>query len=223
MKRLRVVSFNVKVGRNPKAVVRSIQRIARRHKVDVFLLQEAGGYIDALADMDGWQLVAAKGQGEARGNPMLVRDGLDVQRHRAIRCETPWTGPKQGQPHRGRVFPVATIDGWLMVNVHRTRPGWSPGGKAFAEESDRLLELADRTDGPLVMAGDQNIGTRPGGDRARHTPWALAQAIGARIVTTTTGRIDYAICRDVTGTAKQLRSRYGSDHYPVLLELKREN
>ena len=222
MNRLRIVTFNVKVGRRPKVVARKIQRIARRHRVDVFLLQEAHGYIAALRDLPGWHLVAAKGQGEARGNPMLVRDTLPLQRRRAIRCHTPWTGPKAGRHHRGRVFTVADVAGWRLVNVHRTRPGWSPGGGAFTEEHDRLLDAALDADGPLVIAGDQNIGTRPGGDRGPETPWALAEAIGGRIVTTTEGRIDYAVTRGVGGFARQL-GKYGSDHAAVLFVLTKEH
>ena len=121
----------------------------------------------------------------------------------------------------GRVFTAADVDGWRLVNVHRTRPGWSRGGAAFAEEYDRLLDLARRTDGPLVVAGDQNIGTRKGRDRAAHTPWALARAIGARIVTTKPGVIDYAIARGARGRAKRL-GKYGSDHHAYRFDLTKE-
>ena len=216
--RLRVVSWNTKVGRRPRVVARKVRRIARRHDVDVFLFQEAAAYIGALRDLPGWRIVTARGEGEARGNPMLVRTEFDVDRLPAIRCEIPWTGPKAGRHHRGRVFTVAEVDDWTFVNVHRTRPGWSKDGAAFAEESERLLDVAENTEGRIVLAGDQNIGTRSGGDRARHTPWALAQAIGAKVITTTAGRIDYAICRGATGFAREL-GRYGSDHNAVLFVL----
>jgi endonuclease/exonuclease/phosphatase (EEP) superfamily protein YafD len=217
-RRLRIITHNVRVGRRPKVVARKVRRMGRWHRADVIMLQEAHGYIDALRDLRGWRLITAFGPGEVRGNPMLVRNNRDPVRRSPIRCQTPWTGPKAGRPHRGRVFTVAEVGGWLLVNVHRTRPGWSRNGAAFAEEHDRLLELADTTTGPLVIAGDQNIGTRPGPDRSRNTPWALARSIGANVVTTTAGRIDYAIARGADGRARQL-GRYGSDHNAVLIVL----
>lgn len=219
MNRRRVVIWNTKVGRRPLEVVRAVQRIAHETDAQVFMLQEAHGYVEALRRLAGWNVVVANGQGEAQGTPILVRAGLDYRRHHAIRCNNRWVGPKAGQRHRGRVFTVATVEGDLYVNVHRTRPGWSQFGAAFAEEYRRLHDLALDTDGPLVMAGDQNIGTRLGGDRGRNAPWELAQSIRGRVVTTTPGRVDYAVVRGLYGDAEQL-DEYGSDHHAVLLTLK---
>ena len=150
---------------------------------------------------------------------MLVRDGLPLRRRTAIRCQIPWRGPKQASRTVAACSPSPTSTAVRFINVHRTRPGWSHNSEAFTEECERLEEAAARFDGPLVIAGDQNIGTRPGSDRGPNTPWALANDIGGRIVTTTPGRIDYAIVRGVTGRAKQLRLSYGSDHRPVMLTL----
>lgn len=211
------IIWNTKVGRRPDVVAREVARMARIYDVGVFMLQEAHGYIDALRDLRDFRLIVANGQGEAQGNPILVRDGIPFTRHHAIRCQHPWTGPKHGKPHRGRVYTVATIDGALYIDVHRTRPGWSAGGAAFAEEYDRLLARATGAE-KAVLAGDQNIGTRPGGDRGRHTPYALSQALGGRIITTTPGRVDYAITVGLRGKAQEL-GMYGSDHHAVLLDL----
>jgi endonuclease/exonuclease/phosphatase (EEP) superfamily protein YafD len=214
----RAVTWNTKVGRRPAAVVDGIQQIHRETDALVFLLQEAHGYVETLRRLPDWNLAVANGRGEAQGTPILIHRDLHYRRHHAIRCRTRWVGPKAGRPHRGRVFTVATIEDVLWVNVHRTRPGWSKRGGAFAEEYQRLLDLARDTDGPLVMAGDQNIGTRLGGDRGKNTPWELAQTIRGRVVTTTPGRVDYAIVRGLEGTAQQL-GEYGSDHGAVLLTL----
>lgn len=216
---IRTVIWNTKVGRRPAVVAREVARLGRLYNVDVFMLQEAHGYIDALRDLDGYRLIVANGQGEAQGNPILVRTGIPATRRHAIRCTHTWTGPKAGKRHRGRVYAVATIDGVLFIDVHRTRPGWSPAGVAFAEEYDRLLDRAYGA-GQAVLAGDQNIGTRPGGDRGRHTPYALSEALNGRIITTSPGRVDYAVAVGITGQAKEL-GMYGSDHHAVLLTLNR--
>lgn len=212
----RTLLWNTKVGRRPHVVARETARIARLFDADTILLQEAHGYIDALRDIDGYRLFVANGKGEAQGTPILIRVGLPAVRRHAIRCTHPWTGPKQKQPHRGRVFTVAGIPDLTYIDVHRTRPGWSPGGVAFREEYDRLLDRANRIDGPLLIGGDQNIGTRPGSDRGPHTPWALAKAIGGKVITTSPGRVDYAIVRGLTGTAVE-KGLYGSDHHAVLI------
>ena len=208
--KLRAVTWNCKVGRRPKRVARMVRKIIRRERPDVIALQEAHGYIDVLRRIKGYTLVVASGRGEDRGNPMLIRNTRRVTERAPIRCETPWTGPKAGKRHDGRVFTVADVDGVRFINVHRTRPGWSRGGAAFAEEYRRLLDNAGRYDGPVVILGDQNIGTRHS-DRYRNTPWALARALGAQIVTTTPGRIDYAIVQGGDGRADG-GPRLGSDH-----------
>ena len=114
--RMRLVTWNVKVGRRPKRVARMVRRIIRRHRPDAILLQEAHGYIAALRDIRGYELIVADGHGEERGNPMLIRD-RHARRLPAIRCRTAWTGPKAGKHHRGRVFTVADGILWLWSLV----------------------------------------------------------------------------------------------------------
>lgn len=216
----RLILWNAKVGRRPAEVVRAVRSMAREHDADGFLLQEAAGYFEALRDLPGWDAVAPRGKGDARGNIILAPERSHVERRHAIRCRLDWTGPKHGKHHDGRKMPVADVDDWRYVSVHRTRPGWSKGGLAFAEEFERLAEVADRTRIPLVLGGDQNIGTRPGADRGRHTPFALARRIGGTIITTHPGNVDYVIVRGLTGKAWEL-GEYGSDHNAVLVTLRR--
>lgn len=215
--RRRIITWNTKVGRRPARVLRMLRKIVKQHRPHVIVLQEAAGYVDALHDLPGYDVFTPRGTGEARGNVILVAADIPTERLPSIRCHFPWTGPKAGMRHPGRVFPVAEPGGWTIANVHRTRPGWSHNGAAFAEEHDRLLDL-EHTTGPLVIVGDQNIGTRTGSDRARNTPWALAQKLDAGIVTTTPGHIDYAIVRGVDGFAEEL-GKFGSDHNAVLFTL----
>lgn len=220
--RRRIVTHNVRVGRRGSEVRANVRKLARRYRPHVITLQEARPYIDDLRDLRGYKLFTPKGKSSEAGNCItLMREPSAAGEYvkKALRLHTRWRGPKAGKEHPGRVF-LAVSDGlWTVVNVHRTRPDWSAGGKAFAEEFGALLASAESTEGVWVCVGDQNIGTRPDDKRMKYGPWQLARRIRAEVVTTSPGHIDYAIARGADGKAKRL-GHYGSDHAAVLIKLK---
>lgn len=227
-RRRRIITWNAEVGRPGRAVRHAVMRMIREHNPDRIDLQEARGYRDDLADIPGYTLYSPRGKSMEAGNCIaLIRDdrtGAGTVRKRALRLKVRWHGPKAGKEHPGRIFLETREPDWTFVGVHRTRPEWSPRGAAFAEEYGALLGSAQRAAerGDLwVCVGDQNIGTRPGRDRALHDgPWRLAETIGGRCITTTPGRIDYAVVGPrLKGKAKQLGD-YGSDHNAVLIKIK---
>lgn len=222
---LRVLTWNTEVGRNGADVLKALRFMAQHYRPDVIALQEARPYRDEVARLHGYTAYYPKGKsGEAGDTITLLRDPAVARAvsvvMRALRMKSQWHGPKAGKLHHARIFPEVTRDWFTVVNVHRTRPSWSADGAAFVEEDKALSQSAEESPTDVwICVGDQNIGTRPGDKRLAHGPWALAKAIGANVITTDPGHVDYAIGRGVRGTARRL-DNHGSDHGAVLIDLE---
>lgn len=226
-RRVKILTWNAKVGRNGETVLRAVRNMARWHRPWVICLQEARGYRDELARLRGYELQAPTGPTGEDGNCVtLVRLPVKNPRlrrvWRVLRLRRGWRGPKRGLPHAGRRFLETRLSWITVVNLHRTRPGWSDGGRAFAEEYEALLDSCERRSTPAwVCVGDQNIGTNPADKRMRWSPWQLHVRIGGRVITTLARHIDYAVGVGVTGKAKRL-AKHGSDHNAVLITLRQD-
>lgn len=222
---LRVISWNAEVSRSGAAVLKALRYMARRYRPDVIVLQEARPYRDEVQQLHGYSAFIPHGKsGEAGDTITLLRDPAIARAvsavMRVLRMRSQWHGPKAGKLHHARIFPMVTRGWFTVINVHRTRPSWSADGAAFVEEDKALRDAAEEcpTD-VLLIVGDQNIGTRADDKRLEHGPWALAKAIGARVITTDPGHVDYLLGRGVRGEARRL-DNHGSDHAAVLFDLE---
>lgn len=220
---IRCLSWNTKVGRDAGKVARDLAGIldAQGHP-HVVTLQEASGYIKALRKtIGGYRVIAAAGWKEAGQNVVLVRKDVPVTPLTTLRMKLRWVGPKHGLRHPGRTWPIVDIGGskdWRIVGIHRV-PIRGKNPKAWSEEHAALVRLAKRPASrsrALVLIGDQNA---PAGDRDRLSPAALADDIGARVITTG-AKVDYALVRGATGTGNR-HGDHGSDHPLVSVKLTR--
>lgn len=222
-RRLRLLIWNCKVGRRPRRVRKALQKFIKAKNPHAIMLQEAQGYIAELGKIKGYRLVHASGPGEVRANVILVRCDIPATYRGAIWCSEPWTGPKAGKAHRGRVMPVVDLGSrWRLPCVHRTRPGWSKGSKAFIEEYNKLLASARSTPPSMAWAagGDHNLGTRKGSDRGKYTPWAMARALRGRIGQASPGRVDMVITHRARIIRVQQLAKRGSDHNALFCVLQ---
>lgn len=186
---------------------------------EVLCLQEVWGWAERV---QGYTRVQAPRDRfphrEARSTQLLVRrKGTRIVRRGARDAGgTWWTGPKHGVHHPPRVFPLAAVleedtdVTWDAIGVHRTRPPWSPDGKAYKAEHRTLTEWAhDRPRGPVVFLGDHN------GDEAAE---ALADSVGGHAHLR--GVDGYVVRGAVVAGLHRVQGDYGGDgHRPVLARL----
>jgi hypothetical protein len=233
--RLRVVAWNVRVGRRPEEVARQLALALSSIRADVVVLNEAAAYVPALRQAlahGEWKAWHAWGWAEARNVVVLTRRGLPVRRTVPIRNWRSWVGPLARRPHVGRTFLLVDVGlHWRIVAVHRTpggprgghprdSRGYGPNAEAWAEEHRRLVRLSARPGSvrrSLVIVGDQNCEAL---DPDPLSIGGLADAIGGAVVTTHT-KVDHAVVRDATGRGRR-HDYFGSDHPLVSYDLIRK-
>lgn len=205
----RVIAWNARVGRKPRRVARSVKRMARWHKVDVFVLLEASTYADALREkMPDWHIF-----GQSTDALVLIRRGseftMDVIQH-----DVAWRGPKLHIDHTGRRWPIIDFGTWQLACLHRV-PGGPMGGttldgfnkRAWGQEAVLLRTTARAATVPTLFVGDQNATVMQ--------MMAWVREAGGRVVRTGL-KVDWAwLVGKAQVTAKAL-GRHGSDHHAVL-------
>lgn len=178
---MRALTFNPWIGqdetddRDGRDLLDNVVRLLRTaDHPEVAALEEVWDWSERVPDYRRVQAPRTRfPHREARSTQLLVRRDLDIVGVGARQAEGgPWTGPKHGIQHPARVFPRVTFRDdrdpavrWDVVGVHRTRPPWSPEGRAYRGEHRTLVDWThDRKSGPVVLLGDHN---GPMGDLAR--------------------------------------------------------
>lgn len=224
---MKVVAWNIKGSRGlsragRRQVASEVSQLLTAEPLAFASLESLGSLAALRRALDG-RYRKVSGRGVEGGSTRLYVSKLGVIRDRGlIRTKRVWFGPK-GRPHRGRVFPWATIgcDG-LRVTVVAVHLPWV-GGRRFKARNERaysecmaaLADFAAHHDGPVVIVGDWN---KTAAARGTATPHALARRIGGRVVETG-GHIDYAITRSIR-THGITGRRGGSDHPPIAITLR---
>jgi endonuclease/exonuclease/phosphatase family metal-dependent hydrolase len=219
----RVVSWNMKVGRNHQTVLDGLADLIKATNPSVVCLQEAKGYVGDLRKRFGnqWHIYAQNDWEEAADNPVMTLAAQYKGKKRGdpngwdtLRTTTHWVGP-QGGGHKGRTWTWAKCDGLWVMSFHRVTAGKDKNQAAFRETYDNVGKWIGGHS-PCLILGDHNCG--PGATFA----WAskpLAQTAGGTISAPSSGGIDYAIQHNVKGTVVT-KGNYGSDHPAILWTLK---
>ena len=211
---LRVVVWNMKVGRSRAAYVAALLALVARSWPHVIVLQEAKRFRGSIP---GYRRHAAPPslREDADNNIILVRNNLP-QRGWAVPVDGPgWVHEKPKPP---RTFYAVKV-GWVtLVSVHRCTKGKSVNKAAWQAEHDTLRTLAAQVPGAFVPVGDWN---RVAGDTGWLNPGILADQIGAHVVAADEADIDYGLVRGALARIKRFRNKGGSDHHPHLLTLRR--
>lgn len=157
----RIMIYNVKVGRRPAVVRKSLESLLRSEP-DAAVLSEAYGMYGNLGGL-GYQVHHARpaeGRSEASDVAVLVRDDHKILRHNTIRLTEDWRGPKAGKMHDPREYKGVGYEDddweWNLLGVH------GPFGRDAVKESNRAmrrwLEPGKRLNGySNVIAGDLNL------------------------------------------------------------------
>lgn len=209
---LDVVTWNVKVGRYPVAVARSVRRLIRRERPDVLALFEAAGYVDLLRVTFGrrWRVIRLHSD-----VVLMVRRDLGDVDVEVLGHDQPWTGPKAGVVHHGRRHLLLRVGGHAILFVHRVSGGPSGGARtdnerAWGVEAELIgYVLADL--GACACLGDQNATV----DELDEAWWAL----GMRPIRTG-AKVDHGAERGYDAHGHRLDRMYDSDHYPVKYRLR---
>ncbi len=206
---MRVVTWNVKVGRTPIAAAYAVRRVRRAARADRLALLEAGGYVGALRlVMPRWRVQHP----EDSDVVLVTRRRAPVPHLEVIAHDYAWTGPHMGKPKTGRGHLL--VDGWQFF-VHRISGGPSGGRRglnkaAWGNESALIRETLHGLDVALCM-GDQNA------EAGELDEWWKAQ--GMRPIRT--GRkVDHGAERGCDAEDWSLDRRFGSDHYPVVVDVE---
>lgn len=171
---MRALTFNPWIGqdatddpRDPHDLRDHLRNLVRvTEEPPVVALQEVWDWTEALPGYRRIQAPRSRFPGrKARSTILLVRRDLEVVGRGARQAEGGgWTGPKHGLPHDPHVYPRVSFRDprepdlvWDVIGVHRTRPGWSPQGRAYRGEHRVLVDWTrDRRPGPVVLLGDHN-------------------------------------------------------------------
>lgn len=231
-KRIKAKAWNVHVGSNPAARVRSLRNELRAEPSDVLALSEAGGIFRELRRElgDEWRLWRG-----ARGKDATVlgiRRDLRVPRHQIVAHSIPWIGPKAFRRHIGRAFPWGDIGRGKDEHKHRVMadhrtPGGPTGGvktrgrnRPAWQKEDQLLERFAMRRGSrrraFAIIGDQNCHPNDGHPLGIRS---LARRIGGEVLAPPNTPVDSAIIRDYEGACRR-GPKMGSDHPLVTYVLR---
>jgi endonuclease/exonuclease/phosphatase (EEP) superfamily protein YafD len=215
---VRVLSWNVYVGQAPEAVRRWLLVLVALTWPHVIVLQEAKRFTGTLP---GYRRYAADdlARPDAANCVVLVRKDRRVTRERPLPVPEPagrWTFR---EPKPARVFYTIVVDGWLqVVDLHRCVWGQLRNRTAWEAEDDTLTGCVHDEVEALAMVGDWN-------DRPQHvwalSPRSLATRLGGRLEYHHPRAIDYALVRGCRARVRKLPRKYGSDHAPKLVTLRR--
>jgi exonuclease III len=166
--RLVVLSWNVYSPNPPKRVRKALKRWIRKYDPDIIVLNEARNIHEMLSELDGYVLYQdkplPKGSGKVpeRGNTaLLVREGLEVRRHRTVRMERDWMVFSHRRWHEPREFPMVRVkvdDQWWKVRgEHWPTNGFGGGNHAaFLEAATKAKRFGESSKIPTVTVGDLN-------------------------------------------------------------------
>jgi hypothetical protein len=104
---LRVLSWNVQVGRKRTEVREAVTRLVELTDAHLVLLQETYGYQTPLGKIPGYvnhQTPAVKGRTESGEVATLLRKDLPLLSTGIMRMRRDWIGPKHGLHHDGREY-----------------------------------------------------------------------------------------------------------------------
>lgn len=219
-RRMRVLEWNVKVGRPFGQVRGQLDAWLAEHRPHAVALIECYGIADDLAAYygpRGWTVIYDHtSHKEARDVVLLVRSRRRPTRLPQIRHTLPWRGPVHDWDRAGRSFPGALIPfaGWLvdLYGIHRL-PDPNTNSASFAAEGDVIRRAVSDGATPstiLRMPGDWNS--------AGHRLADFAASIGADV---TTGHGVDAELHSAPNEARmtvtsRVLGRGGSDHFAVL-------
>lgn len=219
---LRVVAWNMKVGRGRQALA-DLRRLVREQRPDALLLQEAMHYVRLIRVLfPGFRVYAPKGWPEAANCPVMVRRTVrrGIRKRHGwtwVRNSERWTYAKYGVEHPGRTWTAVRVLGVWLLSVHRAPGGLGRGNRlAGADEADALVDWFDEHAGPMFASGDVN---HAAGRRGRDTSQHVARRAHAEVVGPP--GIDHGIARDLDVTWRLLE-HYGSDHPAVLYLLRKD-
>ncbi len=202
---MRVVTWNVKVGRTPLTAAHAVRRVRRAAKADRIALLEAGGYVRALRlAMPRWRVQHPEGSDVV----LLTRKRDPRPTVEVIAHDLAWTGPHLDLPKvgRGHLF----VDGWQLF-VHRISGGPDgPNWQAYKRESALIRKTLHGLKRRLCM-GDQNA------TATELANWWKAQ--GMRPIRTGL-KVDHGAEHGCdTDGGWRLAKQYGSDHYPAVVDV----
>lgn len=220
-----VVSWNAKVGRKRRELLRNLAALIDDTRADVVGLQEAQQYVTVIRLRFGlrWRVYARTGWAESDNCPVMVRRrirlyGKRPHRWGVVRMERGWVGPKHHKPHPGRTWT------WLrthpmILNLHRATggSGHRTNGPAYAEEGHRLTAFLRNRHCPVLALGDTNTQAddeRPG------SMLNVAELVRGELITDPLNAgIDYALgVRLLEDWRARRIGRYDSDHRALVLE-----
>ncbi len=207
---MRITTWNAKVGRTPVAAASAARRVRRASKADRMALLEATAYVGALRlVMPRWRVQCPEGSDVV----LLTRKRDPEVTLEVIAHDFAWTGPHMGKPQTGRGHLL--VAGWQLF-VHRISGGPS-GGKgglnkvAWGNESALIRKTLRGLPRALCM-GDQNATARELAD------WWRGQ--GMRPIRTGL-KVDHGAERGCdTDGGWRLAKKYGSDHYPAVVDVE---
>jgi endonuclease/exonuclease/phosphatase (EEP) superfamily protein YafD len=214
-----VAAWNMKVGRG-KAAIDGTAGLIADHDPDVLLLQEAMNYGVRLRLRFGskWRIYAGVPMTEAANCAVMVRRTIPRGRRGAIRNRHPWFYRGKGREVKksGRVWRWVRVDGIHLLTVHRATEALGFNHTAGREEADNLENWFASHPGPMLAAGDWNNSHE---DARKDSPAQIARIVKGELIVPEGARIDYALARDLTATAKR-GGKYGSDHHSHIYTLK---
>lgn len=179
--RLTLVVCNIESVKRSEALLAQI----REHEPDVVIVLQAYRARRFLHGIGGYRHKQFRG-GEAKGIAVLVKHGVRIQAHRALRMKTWWTGPKAGKRHSPRVYPASVLVkggvAFRVLGIHLPTHN-CPGAQ---DESLKAVIrwFGQHPDAPSIAAGDWN--------REVRELVGTAAACGAQILSAKT-KVDHAL------------------------------
>lgn len=150
MSRARVMTYNIHMGGRSRA---ALDEAVRQALPDVLLVNECpkrvlGWKRECRRLADAWRMRVASGGRPAGSNLIVVAPGVGVKAAGAQVLDQPLFAPR-----RGIAWAQLRVQGFLLgvVSCHL-----SLDRVRRQREVERVIEVADRLRGPVVLAGDLN-------------------------------------------------------------------
>lgn len=115
---LRVATWNVLYGRDPRVVRKQVALVLTQWNLDVLCLQEAADYHTELSKVPGYRMVAFPEPGRWH-QVVMVRDGVPVRRPKPVRLSPHGWRLVAGGSHSELWGTHLIVDSWLRVlDIH---------------------------------------------------------------------------------------------------------